>query len=209
MSSSPDPVRDIARAVLYEGYMLWPYRRSAVKNQRRWTFGSVFPAEWNRGHPDDPCSMRAECLVERPPDGLATVTVSLRFLHVVRRQVAIVDSAEVRFVDALEIGGERHVPWDEAMEKEVALQDLRVDRVDEVATRVVVFAATEREWLEDGERRGTLVRSREELDGRMRARSEPLDEHTTRVSVVIQNESPWSGEDRESALRSGVCFDPT
>ena len=39
-----DPVRAIADAVLYEGYVLWPYRRSALKNQRRWTFGGVYPA---------------------------------------------------------------------------------------------------------------------------------------------------------------------
>ncbi len=36
-------VTAIADAVLYEGYMLWPYRRSALKNQRRWTFGGVYP----------------------------------------------------------------------------------------------------------------------------------------------------------------------
>jgi hypothetical protein len=36
-----DPVRRIADAVLYEGYMLWPYRRSALKNQRHFTFGDV------------------------------------------------------------------------------------------------------------------------------------------------------------------------
>ena len=35
--------RQIADAVLYEGYLLWPYRRSATKNQRRWTFGGVYP----------------------------------------------------------------------------------------------------------------------------------------------------------------------
>ena len=40
---SADPVRAIADAVLYEGYILWPYRRSALKNQRRWTFGGIHP----------------------------------------------------------------------------------------------------------------------------------------------------------------------
>ena len=34
-----DPIRRIADAVLYEGYLLWPYRRSATKNRQRWTFG--------------------------------------------------------------------------------------------------------------------------------------------------------------------------
>ena len=48
-----DPVRAIADAVLYEGYVLWPYRRSAMKNQRRWTFGGVYPPAWSALHPDD------------------------------------------------------------------------------------------------------------------------------------------------------------
>ncbi len=38
-----DPVEQIAAAVLYEGYVLWPYRRSATKNQQRWTLGGVYP----------------------------------------------------------------------------------------------------------------------------------------------------------------------
>ena len=33
----------VADAILYEGYMLYPYRRSALKNQHRWTFGVVEP----------------------------------------------------------------------------------------------------------------------------------------------------------------------
>jgi len=32
-------VEDVADAVLYEGYMLYPYRASAIKNQQRWNFG--------------------------------------------------------------------------------------------------------------------------------------------------------------------------
>ena len=42
-----DPVEKIAAAVLYEGYVLWPYRRSAQKNQRRWTFGGVYPRAYS------------------------------------------------------------------------------------------------------------------------------------------------------------------
>jgi hypothetical protein len=43
-----DAVRKIADAVLYEGYILWPYRRSALKNTQRWTFGGVYPARGAR-----------------------------------------------------------------------------------------------------------------------------------------------------------------
>jgi hypothetical protein len=93
-----DPVRVIADAVLYEGYVLWPYRRSALKNQRRWTFGGVYPPAHSAAHPDDRCTMRTQvrCLTD-PAD----VEVTVRFLQVARRR-----------------GGD-FLPWDEAVEREL------------------------------------------------------------------------------------------
>jgi hypothetical protein len=96
-----DPVRAIADAVLYEGYMLWPYRRSATKNQRRWTFGGVYPPAHSERHPDDRSRVRAECLVE----GGGDVAVTARFLQVVRRRVS---------------GAAPYNDWDEAVERELA-----------------------------------------------------------------------------------------
>jgi hypothetical protein len=93
-----DPVRAIADAVLYEGYALWPYTRSALKNQRRWTFGGVYPPAHAAAHPDDPCLMRAQVRCDDP----AAVDVKVRFLHVVAR------AADAEY-DA----------WDEAAEREL------------------------------------------------------------------------------------------
>jgi hypothetical protein len=93
-----DPIRAIADAVLYEGYALWPYTRSALKNQRRWTFGGVYPPAHTAAHPDDPCEMRAQVRC----DGPAAVDVKVRFLHVVARE------ADAEY-DA----------WDEATEREL------------------------------------------------------------------------------------------
>jgi hypothetical protein len=61
-----DPVRRIADAVLFEGYMLWPYRPSALKNRQPFTFGDV-------GEP-----MRTQVLLEGgdPED----VEVTVRYL---------------------------------------------------------------------------------------------------------------------------------
>src|SRR5881227_3199247 len=98
-----DQVRAIADAVLYEGYILWPYRRSAMKNAQRWTFGGVYPRAWSEaGHPDDRWRMQAQVLLRGTPEVDATV----RFLHVVRRQVVGDDG---RPVDELVVGGERLV----------------------------------------------------------------------------------------------------
>ncbi len=108
-----DAVARIADAVLYEGYVLWPYRRGALKNQRRWTFGGVYPEAWAAAHPDDRCVMQTQCLIATDPSAL---DVRVRFLHVVRRQVT--DAG--RPVDELVVDGERLVSWEEAVERESA-----------------------------------------------------------------------------------------
>jgi hypothetical protein len=74
-----DPVREIADAVLYEGYLLWPYSRTALKNQRRWTFGCVFPQAHSDAHPDDRSRVRAQVVLAAGD----AVEVTVRFLHVV------------------------------------------------------------------------------------------------------------------------------
>ena len=38
-----ESVEKIANAVLYEGFLLYPYRKSSVKNQQRWHFGTLGP----------------------------------------------------------------------------------------------------------------------------------------------------------------------
>ncbi|MCA1738894.1 MAG: hypothetical protein LC740_08740, partial [Actinobacteria bacterium] len=72
-----DAVKKIAEAVLYEGYILWPYRRSAKKNQQRWTFGGVYPQAYSeaRGE-DDPWVMQTQCLVSG--DGETAIEVRVR-----------------------------------------------------------------------------------------------------------------------------------
>src|SRR4051794_25656901 len=108
----PDPIRAIADAVLYEGYILWPYRRSALKNQRRFTFGGVYPPGHSAAHPDDPDTMRTEVLLRGGPE--TALEVAVRFLQVVRRTVMRRNRGDLEPVDELVADGERHVSWEEA-----------------------------------------------------------------------------------------------
>jgi hydrogenase maturation protease len=49
----------IVNAVLYEGYVLYPYRPSSKKNQReRFTFGRVYPPAYSVAQAGrEPCAM--------------------------------------------------------------------------------------------------------------------------------------------------------
>lgn len=69
-----EPLEKIANAVLYEGFLLYPYRKSSVKNQQRWQFGTVGPIGGA-----DPAMMQTECLVEGGAD--TALDVKIRFLQ--------------------------------------------------------------------------------------------------------------------------------
>src|SRR5262249_59353552 len=77
--------RKVADAVLYEGYVLYPYRRSAQKNRTRFQFGVLMPPPYRCVDACEPSASQTECLVECPDH--ATGGVRLRFLHLPRRTV--------------------------------------------------------------------------------------------------------------------------
>ena len=56
--------QQVANAVLYEGYLLYPYRASATKNQLRWQFGVVMPRDYSENGAGEPWVTQTECLVE-------------------------------------------------------------------------------------------------------------------------------------------------
>jgi hypothetical protein len=168
-----DTVGRIADAVLYEGYILWPYRRSATKNRQRWTFGGVYPSAHSAAHPDDPSVLQAQVLLEGSDD----VDVRVRFLHVVERSLL---SAAGERVDELD----GHLAWDEATEHEVGLGSFEIPD------------GTQEEPLPSG----TIVRTWRELRGAV-----DVSVADGRVTVRIENTTPWSGNSREDALRQTFC----
>lgn len=184
-----DPVRAIADAVLYEGYLLWPYSRGALKNQRRWTFGGVYPADHCAQHPDDACVMRTQCLVEAA--GEPQLDVRVRFLQVVRRRVFDGD----RPVDELVAGGTRHLSWEEAVEREVAAPS-------GATVPIAIDAGRAVEPLGDGAR---IVRSWEAIEGSVAVAVQPAAAGVARVTVEIANTTPVRGLSRQQALERTLC----
>src|SRR6202011_1655201 len=79
-------IEEIANAVLYEGYMLYPYRPSSVKNRQRWNFGVVYPRNYSEAQQGtDPWCTRTECLVKGSAQ--TGITVKVRFLQAISRTV--------------------------------------------------------------------------------------------------------------------------
>jgi hypothetical protein len=73
-------VEQIANAVLYEGFLLYPYRLSSVKNRHRWNFGVLYPEPFG-GLNGERATVQTECLLAAGEH--AAVDVKVRFLQLV------------------------------------------------------------------------------------------------------------------------------
>ena len=198
---SRDPIRAIADAVLYEGYILWPYRRSALKNQRRFTFGGVYPPAHGRVHPDDPSSMHTEVLLRG--DSAAEVDVTVRFLQVVRRAAARKEGDRLIKVDELSAGGRRYTTWEEAAEREIVVPGAAVNGAPR-RVPIAIQAGREVEELPEGS--GSLVRTWQALAGEIAVAAFPAGvPETWRITVDIRNATPFAGGSRQDALAYTFC----
>lgn len=199
--------RQVADAVLFEGYVLYPYRASAAKNQLRWQFGVLVPPHWGAGSAEH-SFQRTECLME--PRSGARLSAELRFLRAQRRTVQR-RSPDGGFetVPELALPDRLLVPWDEGVEERVTLTADVSKLTGEGVT--VPFTRPARDETEpvhdaDGQLVGRLVRHTARTDGRIRLTASALDGPYAafRLTATVENTSGWQpdddGADRAAAL---------
>ncbi|WP_037604229.1 hypothetical protein [Streptacidiphilus rugosus] len=205
-----DTAREVADAVLYEGYVLYPYRASSAKNRMRWQFGVLVPPGYGLDVGEHAWH-RTECLAE--PRAGAELVAQVRFLHAQRRTVQRVGpDRSHRTVERLELADRVLVPWDEGVEQTADFRVPIADLCESAEPLSLPFhrpAAEETEEVRDEEGRvvGRLVRRREQVDGVLRLSAEELPGpyRVVRLRAVVENTGAWSpgvgrAGDREAAL---------
>ena len=168
---SLDDVRRVADAVLYEGYILYPYRASAQKNRSRWQFGVLMPPAYAAADPSETTTARAECVFTR--DGEPSVNVVVRFLQVQRRTCPGPGAPDT---------------WDEAVEREVSATVAGAALFgDGTATPFGIPGGEEHEATADGD----VMRVRRALRGvvTVRATELPGPWQAARLTVGVTNQT--------------------
>ena len=202
-------LESITRALLYEGYILWPYTRSATKNQQRWTFGGVYPEAYAlESGGADRSAVRTEVLVEAT-SAAPGVTVTVRFLQVIARQVVKVAAGKDESVSELMVDGERHLSWDEAAERDVDIS-LSLKTASAAASMSINMepGSFRQPLFEDGHEVGAIVRSWERISGLVRVTGAGLksddqsDAALYRVGVSISNTNSSKAISRAETVRS-------
>ncbi|MFJ8577891.1 hypothetical protein [Micromonospora sp. NPDC093277] len=205
----------VADAILYEGYLLYPYRRSSGKNRVRWQFGVLVPPAWGEAHGlvDSGVAGSAESpwqqtqsLMEAPDS--AIVRIRLRFLHLQRKAVEErTAGGGHRPVDRVEVGGRTELSFDEAVpqefDTEAPVGELRRGHRFDVR----VPGGEDVEVLADGrgEPVGRVVRRRSPLSASVSVSVDPCQApfRLLRLTVRVENtdRSTPAGSRRAEALR--------
>jgi hypothetical protein len=206
MSAGPavtalDTARQVADAVLYEGYVLFPYRASATKNRYRWQWGVLIPRSQAELGATEPTNARCEVplRIDRVD---AAVTVTARFLHLRRRQVR--DTGD-ELVDRLEVDGQLHLSWDEGLEQEVTTGPRSVATL--LRHPHTTAFCCEPGWTDEPlGTAGRIERATERIDGELRVSAVAVSDGVVRFVATVHNLTDWSrpGAHRDEVLRRSL-----
>jgi hypothetical protein len=200
-----ETARVVADAILYEGYVLYPYRASSRKNQVRFQWGVLTPRSYSEADGSERWSARTECLL-RVGDRRPILRVRVRCLQTQRRRVEARlreeahDSPGSAFgpVDVLEVDGTTHVEWDEAVDRMVDLPPLVIPpsgiAADEQPFHLEGGSEAEPVQQADGTTAGRFVRERMPIDGVVRVTTSPAEDDApyVKVTVTVENATAWS-----------------
>jgi hypothetical protein len=195
-------VNRIADALLYEGYLLYPYRPS-VKNRQRWTFGGLYPETYCRAQSgSDASSNQTEVLINGSLDTSLEATV--RFLHLTERIVGQVnpplaewpDDKEPPFrrVEQLRVGDQVFRPWQEAEERQIEVGDVTLGALLNRPLRQPIRFPGSR-WSEplrgsNGEVVGLLQREQQSLEGALEAEAVEVAGGLFKLTLRVVNHTP-------------------
>ncbi|MGA9102782.1 hypothetical protein [Aeromicrobium sp.] len=188
-----DLARKVADAVLYEGYLLYPYRASSSKNQARWQFGVLGPVGAEDAGVGESATMSIQCLLTSS----TRLVVHLRFLQLQHRVVHDADGMPV--AELTDADGTSWMTWDEAVEHELTFELSEFDlEAGGTVVPVTVAGGEDVELL--GHDAGRVVRHRWPLTAEMRIATAPAD-GCLRLDVAVLNLHDGAGIDAVEATR--------
>ena len=199
MKPTWDRARAIADAVLYEGYLLYPYRATSSKNQSRWQFGVLGPPGASDAGIGEDDSLSAQFLI----DGDSELTLVVRFLQLQHRHAERdVGGGRFEAVDELTSGLQSWVTWDEAVERELSFGPFDLANLTQPRTMEVAVAEGRDTEDVDG---GRLIRTRAAISAELSVKVEH-DSDTAdlnRVSVAVRNTGA-AAADKDTAIASSL-----
>jgi hypothetical protein len=194
MTADWDRARAVADAVLYEGYLLYPYRASSRKNQSRWQFGVLGPPGAQDAGIGEDDTMSTQLLLD--PHGAVALCGVVRFLQLQHRGVQrALGGGRFEPVDELVDGEHSWLSWDEAVAREIPFGPLDVTELSQPHTLPIAVDGGSDIEAVDG---GRLVRSRRSLHAQLTVAAE-RDDELLRLTLAVRN-TAQPAADKDDAI---------
>jgi len=174
----------IAAAILYEGYMLYPYRPTAIKNRQRWNFGTLYPRVYAEAQkPQEPFRLQSECIVLAGEN--ASFDIKISFLQLLR-QGRTLDGAE----NSTELT-DPSLAWEQAIERtsehpQLLLRDLLTKPLQ------LTLHLSAAPLPEDPEGKATAAQTN--LEARFAVRTESVASGAYKLHIELENITPLHSE---------------
>jgi len=203
------PARAVADAVLFEGYLLYPYRASSSKNQVRWQFGVLFPRDWAEVEASEAWSTQTEILLEPRDD--ARLHLVVRCLQLQSRTVQEAVGDDFRSVPSMTVDGTQLLTWDEGTVQEVGTTIAVADLA--AGEQVFPFELPAERLVEEvrddaGRSVGRIVRERQQVNGQVRVLTErvPVPYDVLKLRLHVENVTPLAqhSSQRDDALHTAL-----
>jgi hypothetical protein len=202
---NPSTIDKIAEAVLYEGYILYPYRASSRKNRQRFTFGRVYPRAYGEAQNGaEPFTMQTECLL-RSQGELPTLEVRVRFLHPLAREVGLlpesvpklpadIGTSSFSIVPELRVDNKLYQAWQEAVEREIRSAHRSLDSVANQAWSLPFNFSSSLAFdpIHNGQNQviGAIIRRQWSVEGTIDIAAQPLAGDVFKIRVRVENRTP-------------------
>jgi hypothetical protein len=173
-----DSVEKIAAAILYEGYILYPYRPTAIKNRQRWNFGTLYPRVYAEAQrPAEPFRFVAECLIIPEPN--PSLDIKISFLQLIRQQ-----SLNPTHINDPHSLSDPSLEWEEAAERTSEHHELRLN--DLIDSSLVLNLQMDASSLPERENSEPISA----LQATLAIKAEMLRDEVCKLHLELQNVSP-------------------
>ncbi|MBA3962128.1 MAG: hypothetical protein H0X40_09530 [Chthoniobacterales bacterium] len=203
-------VEKVVNAVLYEGYILYPYRASSKKNRERFTFGRVYPEDYSIAQNGaEPFVMQTECLVRNESKD-AVVGISVRFLHPMAREVGLLaapiaempanGTPDFAVVPDFRVGEQLYQTWQEVVEQKVEVPAFALREASQTSHKFEFPSSRAVEPIrgDDGKINALLIRRQDAVRGAIEVVVQPIDEVVYQITVRVLNRTPLPPNELEN-----------
>ena len=204
-------LESLTRTLLYEGYSLYPYHRSAVKNQKPVPFGVVFPQHYNTYNEHAHSKMQTQCIVTGTDDLL--ININVRFLHLQKITLfehTIQQETTDNFIPvySLNVNGKFYEAGWQTIERKISTGDLQIAQLIN-NRKVIPFEFDKMDdskyiYAEGDKIAGKQLNSVSKIKGTVNIEASAVDnvKDTFQITVIITNTIPV--ENAETIMRDEV-----